>query len=245
MKKIFTLFAAALFGLTAVAQSTGVTLVPVATADASKTHVKIMVTNDREDLGGIQLGLFLENGAKWATIFDENLEEDITFIPNPLYYLGVSTKSDTWKNNNARVKADVKDQDNPAGYHVISVILNSSDPATFPATDGELGEFLMDLSACPDGEEVEVGYMSEDPAYSCSASTGGTAFPLERANIIVKKNGNNIEPTGINTVEAIKNVTSVKYYNLQGIESATPFDGVNIMVKTFDDGSKATVKVVK
>jgi len=40
-------------------------------------------------------------------------------------------------------------------------------------------------------------------------------------------------------------VKSVRYYNLQGIESATPFQGVNIVVKEMTDGSKSTSKVVR
>ena len=244
MKKIFTLFAAAVIGLTGFAQ---ITLVPEATEDASLTKIHIMVQNDRDDLQGVQLGIFLENGAQFATIYDEDMEENYCFIPNYTYYLARSTKSDNWKKNNARIVADVNDQDNPHGYRIISVVLNGKNetPIQFPAEDGELGYFHMNLSACPDGNEVEVGYMSENPDHSTLALTSGQGAPVERANIVVKKEGNKISPTGINVVETIKNVVNVKYYNLQGIESATPFDGVNIMVKTYEDGSKATSKVVK
>jgi hypothetical protein len=41
------------------------------------------------------------------------------------------------------------------------------------------------------------------------------------------------------------NLKSVRYYNLQGVESATPFEGVNIMVQEMTDGSKVTSKIVK
>ncbi len=50
--------------------------------------------------------------------------------------------------------------------------------------------------------------------------------------------------TGIYNVTA-KNVVGVKYYNVQGVESATPFDGINIEVTTYDDGTRTTRKVLR
>ena len=41
------------------------------------------------------------------------------------------------------------------------------------------------------------------------------------------------------------NLKSVRFYNLQGMESATPFQGVNIVVSEMTDGSKVITKVVK
>lgn len=42
-----------------------------------------------------------------------------------------------------------------------------------------------------------------------------------------------------------KEVASVKYYNLAGIENDDPFVGINIMVVTYTDGTKSTTKVLK
>ena len=52
-------------------------------------------------------------------------------------------------------------------------------------------------------------------------------------------------PTSINGVEGWKIVTDTKYYNPAGIESDTPFKGVNIVVTRYSDGSTSTVKVLK
>ena len=52
------------------------------------------------------------------------------------------------------------------------------------------------------------------------------------------------KPTGIETINN-SNVKSVRYYNLQGVESATPFQGVNIVVREMTDGSKIASKMVK
>ncbi len=51
-------------------------------------------------------------------------------------------------------------------------------------------------------------------------------------------------PTGVNDINA-KAVAGVKYYNLAGVESNVPFDGVNVVVTTYTDGTKAASKVIK
>ena len=51
--------------------------------------------------------------------------------------------------------------------------------------------------------------------------------------------------TGVEDMTTSKEVKSVRYYNTLGIESATPFEGVNIIVTTFTDGSHATTKAIK
>ena len=51
--------------------------------------------------------------------------------------------------------------------------------------------------------------------------------------------------TGVNDINTNKTVKSVKYINVAGIESATPFEGVNIVVTNYTDGTKSAVKVIK
>lgn len=51
-------------------------------------------------------------------------------------------------------------------------------------------------------------------------------------------------PTGVNDVNA-KTVAGVKYVNAAGVESNTPFDGINIVVTSYTDGTMSAVKVVK
>jgi hypothetical protein len=52
-------------------------------------------------------------------------------------------------------------------------------------------------------------------------------------------------PTAITTVEATGKIVDVKYYNMMGIESDVPFEGVNIEVITFTDGSRSSRKIMK
>jgi len=51
--------------------------------------------------------------------------------------------------------------------------------------------------------------------------------------------------SGVEQVTAGKQVSDVRYINVAGQESETPFSGVNIVVTTYDDGSVTTTKVVQ
>ena len=44
---------------------------------------------------------------------------------------------------------------------------------------------------------------------------------------------------------AQKTIKNVKYYNIAGMQSEVPFDGVNIKVVTYNDGTTSTYKVMK
>lgn len=50
--------------------------------------------------------------------------------------------------------------------------------------------------------------------------------------------------TAVDDVTA-KTVKSVKYYNTLGAQSATPFEGINIVVTTYTDGTQSSTKVIK
>ncbi len=49
----------------------------------------------------------------------------------------------------------------------------------------------------------------------------------------------------IRVQEAKCQVAGVKYYNLAGMASDKPFDGVNIIVTTYTDGSRSSAKVLR
>ncbi len=62
-------------------------------------------------------------------------------------------------------------------------------------------------------------------------------YPLDLSN-----SGN---PTSVNGVEVNKLVESVRYYNIMGVESEQPFEGINIIVTRYNDGSISTTKVLR
>lgn len=53
------------------------------------------------------------------------------------------------------------------------------------------------------------------------------------------------DPTVVKDVNGVKQVESVRYYNIMGMESMNPFEGVNIVVTRFSDGSISTFKVIR
>jgi hypothetical protein len=157
-------------------------------------------------------------------------------------------------------KANVKAEGGGGKTDVLSIIhiLATNDCRFFPNHAGKIGKIKIDMSALDDGQYELV---ADAEPYGCSFSyTGGpegttawTADPIDdsKANAalrtVLKKEGDQVTQvaTGINVLEGLKNVTSVKYYNIQGVESATPFDGVNIVVRTYEDGSKDAIKILK
>lgn len=53
------------------------------------------------------------------------------------------------------------------------------------------------------------------------------------------------DATGLEQVNADREIAAVRYINVAGQESEAPFDGINIVVTTYTDGSTTTTKVVK
>lgn len=51
--------------------------------------------------------------------------------------------------------------------------------------------------------------------------------------------------TSVNDVEVSRHVKAVRYVNPAGQQSNRPFDGVNIVITTYDDGTQKTTKVVR
>ncbi len=54
-----------------------------------------------------------------------------------------------------------------------------------------------------------------------------------------------LNSSAITTVTGDKQVKSVRYYNLAGVESAQPVKGVNIKVTTYSDGTRKSEKIVR
>lgn len=68
-------------------------------------------------------------------------------------------------------------------------------------------------------------------------STTYTVYPLSlSARSVV---------TGVSTVDQAKTVSSVVYYNLQGMASPTPHAGLNVVVTRYTDGSTQVAKVMR
>jgi hypothetical protein len=50
---------------------------------------------------------------------------------------------------------------------------------------------------------------------------------------------------GVNVVNAVKTVAGVKYVNAAGLQSSKPFEGINVVVTTYTDGTTSVAKQIK
>lgn len=103
-------------------------------------------------------------------------------------------------------------------------------------TDGYVYEFDAIMRKVP--QAASNAPMLKDGAHSTpntdAVSADYLVYPLRIYDV----------PTAINTVEATGKIVDVKYYNLMGVESNNPFNGVNIVIKTLDNGTRITSKIL-
>lgn len=119
----------------------------------------------------------------------------------------------------------------PAGYELEELI------ETLPARDTHLDVTVTE----PMSDVVSYAYTVQGVAKTVDYY-GGIAdiFSIESNKINVKE-----EVTGVDENLAEKTVTAVKYIDLTGKTSTQPFNGVNIVVTTYSDGTTKTAKVLK
>ena len=95
---------------------------------------------------------------------------------------------------------------------------------------------------------------TQDPVYNgeitaenefFNTNLGDDEFPFD-VNWSVKLTDNPDEVvTGLYNLDLNKEVSKVTYVNLMGVESDRPFEGVNIVVTRYTDGTVSTYKVIK
>ncbi len=113
---------------------------------------------------------------------------------------------------------------------------------------GFQGSFKVDLSLNQNPNIALHDGMDDNFAYNFSAiirvnsSKAGNDFMVYPLNLSAATD----PATAIESVVAGNGeVKSVKFYNVAGIESATPFQGVNIVVTEYTDGSRTTSKMLR
>ena len=69
-------------------------------------------------------------------------------------------------------------------------------------------------------------------------------FPIEASP--AGSNGSSMgNVTTVEEVSTARTIVNVRYYNMMGVESSKPFDGFNIIVTTYSDGSRSSRKVLR
>lgn len=74
--------------------------------------------------------------------------------------------------------------------------------------------------------------------------TASSNYVVSPTDLNVSENSPSII-TAVSDVKAAGEVLSVTYYNVAGVQSSKPFDGINIVVTRYTDGTASTAKVVR
>ena len=75
---------------------------------------------------------------------------------------------------------------------------------------------------------------------SVSPSTDYTVYPI----CLDSRLATAIEAIGADKAAGMRTLKATRYYNMMGVESSTPFQGVNIIVKEYTDGSRESSKMI-
>ena len=128
---------------------------------------------------------------------------------------------------------------------------------TVPSTSGFEGAISVDYAYNSQTEETVKKVLVDGKAYQFDAvvrcltgakglkdNTPSESFKVYPTNLD-GGDGNDV-PTAIGIVDINgKTVESVKYVSVAGLESDVPFQGVNIVVTTYTDGSRSSHKIMK
>ena len=119
----------------------------------------------------------------------------------------------------------------PAGYEIIAPMLSTETEGT-----------SLDVTGLdPMGDGVSYSYTVQSACRSVDYK-GEIIYVYSAASNLVKVENEN---TGIDETVTAKGVKRVTYYDLAGRSSATPHQGVNVVVTIYTDGTKRVTKVVK
>ena len=126
------------------------------------------------------------------------------------------------------------------GTQVVSAVTKvaAGEQVTITATPAEGYKLSNIVVKC--GDEVVEFDTEITPGRAAETRT----FTMPEGDVSIEATFEKETPTGIENL-SMENVKSVRFYNAAGVESATPFNGVNIVVREMTDGSKSVIKVVK
>lgn len=151
--------------------------------------------------------------------------------------------------------------------NVVWAVYNSNDGAFYlPSHTGSINvqEFKAAFNVDYSLNSVDKPELEDNKVYSFEALVKEVAVPTTDAKSAPRKVAydSTVTPstkfvvypldldadkvaTGVNDVNCAKEVKGVSYFNMMGVESAQPFDGVNIMVTTYTDGTQSAAKVLR
>ena len=194
---------------------------------------------DYDNYTNIQFHVVFPKGVKPVSVMIDNPD----FDPEEEESEDNPKQVEEWvKSGNSRVSfsANFNVEENWPDYDIIGanmqkkkVTKNPIDVCTFHVVcDSEAeGQFKLYMKGTKEDDTPFEYGESDGTNYTCLA-------PNEGGDIV-----NTL--TAVEDVNAAKTVASVKYMNAAGMVSDTAFQGVNIVVTKYADGTQSTAKVVK
>ena len=132
------------------------------------------------------------------------------------------------------------------GYRISAVLQKEDTQAAHKVARKAEGDAVTYNVYCDDqliaSDVAACGYdvlAAETGSYTVTAVVDGQESAPSNKVAYVKS------VTAVNDLNTGKAVSSIRYINAAGIESATPFEGVNIVVTNYTDGTKSAIKVIK
>lgn len=155
------------------------------------------------------------------------------FFLNPKVQEVADVTLAVWDKTNSRFimpSGNGANQAGIVGYFTVNCLYNKDGDVIENLVDKTMYSFRGVLNVAPGGSNL-----AKDAPTGPDATKVVMPFDLNDQSVI----------TAISDVMGSKAVSSVKYYNIMGVESNKPFDGVNIVVTRYSDGTISTTKVLR
>ncbi|MBO4721400.1 MAG: hypothetical protein J5629_00535 [Muribaculaceae bacterium] len=240
MKKIFTLFAVALIGLSAYAQWPGCPSrfeYAQLTNEANRVEIELQLVNASENLNGFNMQVQKPETAQWVMI------DDIFEFYSTNEGYGATILANWTGHTAAQMEAampkmmDYNTSINPNGNLVIIEILKTNACYYFPVLTEPAGvsKFAIDFSTCEDGV-YEVKTDNTPQQYSFSYTNGpeehGAWTPTEEDSQLVlqlEKTGDEVKIYDAISTIAVDQPADNRIFDLQGRElQSVPEHGIYI-----------------
>ena len=268
MKKCILLLAMAVAVFTIFAQSPCPSSlrfkIPGDIGKADNLIIEVSLINTSENLNAFNLYVYKDPQVQWIVV-DEDTNEYFTakgYGKNILArWEGVTDEErEAELDQHCVIRSNRYDN-----RLLILEILSTNECRFFPTSDYydsdiHIGRFAVDVSNLEDGyyhSDVLNVYNSNTNDY-CFSYTGGiegtcAIVANEQIACDIYRKGEYASfhyiPDDYSSIEDVdiakKKETSVKYYNIAGMESAEPQQGMNIKVTTYSDGTRKSEKMMK
>ena len=255
MKKLFTLFAAALLGFCAYAQDT---TEPCPTVpefyllngdDAANVEIEFgFKQNNSANLNGFNFAIQKPEGANWKRVQGMNYFTGKGYAP---YILGCLAENmgesftdeelEEYLSDMCDVKSNVRvnpdDATDPSPVLVIIEILSTNECRFYPEGPGKVGKFKIDMSALEDGEyDLHCNATPQGGSFSFTGGPEGSrAWTIdEELAITLVKTGNVVTVKGETPVVEPVNITGTVVD-----KDNAPLEGVTVTLDEATDAKEA------